>query len=123
VEFAHPAPAPPPVTTIAWRLAHLVGVFAERTANHFGGAPFSYETFEWSGTAEGALAALDAAYSGWVTGVRELGPQELLSPVGPSEGPYAEAPYADLVLHISREAIHHGAEVLVLRDLYRAWPR
>jgi hypothetical protein len=25
---------------------------------------------------------------------------------------------ADLVLHIHREAIHHGAEVSLLRDLY-----
>ncbi len=28
-------------------------------------------------------------------------------------------PFAALVLHIHREAIHHLAEVLVLRDLYR----
>ncbi len=27
---------------------------------------------------------------------------------------------AELVLHINREAIHHGAEILLLRDLYRA---
>jgi hypothetical protein len=26
---------------------------------------------------------------------------------------------AELVLHISREAIHHGAEIAVLRDLCR----
>jgi hypothetical protein len=120
VERTDPAPQPPPVTTIAWRLAHLVGVFAARTANHFGGPTFSYDTFPWPGSADGALAALDTAYSGWVTGVRGLGPRELLEPVGPSEGPSAEAPYADLVLHITREALHHSAEVLVLRDLYRA---
>jgi hypothetical protein len=29
---------------------------------------------------------------------------------------------AALILHISREAIHHGAEVCLLRDLYRARP-
>jgi hypothetical protein len=29
---------------------------------------------------------------------------------------------AALVLHINREAIHHGAEIAVLRDLYR-WRR
>ena len=34
------------------------------------------------------------------------------------EGPYAEHPTAALVLHINREAIHHGAEVALLRDLY-----
>jgi hypothetical protein len=27
---------------------------------------------------------------------------------------------AELVLHINREAIHHGAEVALLRDLYAA---
>jgi hypothetical protein len=29
---------------------------------------------------------------------------------------------AALVLHIHREAIHHGAEIALLRDLYRARP-
>ena len=38
-------------------------------------------------------------------------------PVGDAE-PYPEAPYAELVLHIHREAIHHLAEVCLLRDLY-----
>jgi hypothetical protein len=32
---------------------------------------------------------------------------------------WAEESYAALVLHINREVIHHGAEVLTLRDLYR----
>ena len=27
---------------------------------------------------------------------------------------------AALVLHVNREVIHHGAEVALLRDLYRA---
>ena len=31
---------------------------------------------------------------------------------------YAEYPMAALVLHINREAIHHGAEIALLRDLY-----
>jgi hypothetical protein len=28
-------------------------------------------------------------------------------------------PLAELVLHINREVIHHGAEIALLRDLYR----
>lgn len=32
----------------------------------------------------------------------------------------ADYPMAALVLHISREVIHHGAEICLLRDLYRA---
>jgi len=27
---------------------------------------------------------------------------------------------AELVLHINREALHHGAEIALLRDLYRS---
>jgi hypothetical protein len=53
VDFTFPQPEPPPVTTIAWRLAHII---------------------------VGCL---------------------------------------ELVLHIHREVIHHGAEVALLRDLYR----
>jgi hypothetical protein len=43
VDFAWPEPSPPPTTTIAWRLAHIIiGVFGMRAANHFGAAPVSY---------------------------------------------------------------------------------
>lgn len=121
VDFALPEPDPPPVTTIAWRLAHLVvGVFGERVASHFGGPPTSYPDHRYAGTAAGALVQLDRAYAAWDAGVRGLGPEGLMRPCGPAEGPFAEAPLAELVLHINREAIHHGAEVLALRDLYRA---
>jgi hypothetical protein len=89
-----------------------------RNASHFGGPPTDYSTFEYSGTAAGALAQLDAGYAGWVAGVRALSPDELAQPCGPAEGPYAELSMAALVLHIHREVIHHGAEIALLRDLY-----
>ena len=119
-DYAWPEPDPPPVTTIAWRLAHLsMGVFGTRVASHFGGPPVHWETFEYAGTAAGALAQLDEAYAAWTAGVRGLGAEGLARPCGPAEGPYAEIPMAGLVLHINREAIHHGAEIALLRDLYR----
>ena len=43
---------------------------------------------------------------------------DLGRPCGPPEGPYADYPFAALVLHITREALHHGAEVALLLDLY-----
>jgi DinB superfamily len=119
VDFAWPQPDPPPVTTIAWRLAHLiVGVFSGRNAAHFGGPPADYQTWEYAHTAADALAQLDDGYSGWIKGVRSLGAEGLAKPCGPAE-PFPEAPMAALVLHISREVIHHGAEISLLRDLYR----
>jgi hypothetical protein len=43
IDFAVPEPDPAPVTTIAWRVGHLlVGVFGERNARHFGADPVSY---------------------------------------------------------------------------------
>jgi hypothetical protein len=34
-------------------------------------------------------------------------------------GPYAEYPFATLVLHLNRELMHHGGEIGLMRDLYR----
>ncbi len=119
IEYAHPAPDPAPVTTIAWRLAHVtVGVFAMRNASHFGGPPADWETWVYAGTAAQALGQLDEAHATWVTGVRRLGADGLAQPCGPAEGPFAEYSMAALVLHIHREVIHHGAEICLLRDLY-----
>ncbi|MEV6901443.1 DinB family protein [Amycolatopsis sp. NPDC051372] len=121
VDFAYPEPVPPPVTTIAWRLSHvIVGVLGMRAASHFGGPAMSYETFPYAGTAAEALDQLDSAYDSWIKGVRGLDAEALARPVGKAEGPFAEYPMAALVLHINRETIHHCAEVLLLRDLYRS---
>ncbi|MFC5948934.1 DinB family protein [Pseudonocardia lutea] len=120
IDFAFPEPDPPPLTTIAWRMGHLiVGVFGVRAAAHFGGPPMAYESHGYAGTAAEALRQLDRAYASWIGGVEALDEPGLARPCGPAEGPYAEFPLSDLVLHINREAIHHGAEILLLRDLYR----
>jgi hypothetical protein len=119
LEYAWGGPQPAPVTTIAWRLAHIiVGVLGERTASHFGGPPVSWDSFEYAGSADEVLRQLDEAYAAWIAGVRGLGADGLTRRCGPAEGPYADYPLAALVFHINRETIHHGAEVSLLRDLY-----
>jgi hypothetical protein len=120
LEFAFPEPDPAPVTTIAWRLAHvIVGVLGERVGSHFGGPPVTWRTFDYAGTAQEALVQLDAGYAAWTAGVRGLGADGLARPCGPAEGPWAEASLAELIQHINKEVIHHGAEICLLRDLYR----
>jgi DinB family protein len=79
--------------------------------------PFTWPS-SYPGDAATALERLDAAYASWMGGVRGLGPEELSRPIGPAEGPFAEHSMAELVLHINRETIHHGAEIALLRDLY-----
>ncbi len=117
IDFDFSAPDPAPVTTIAWRLAHLiVGVFGMRVARHFGGPAMDYENFDYAGTADAALAQLDETYAAWVAGVRTWSTEQLAAPCG--EPGYEDFPCAALVLHINREAIHHGAEIALLRDLH-----
>jgi DinB superfamily len=78
-----------------------------------------YQTYDYPGDAATALSRLDAAYAAWATGVRTLDPEGLGRPIGEAEGPFAAEPMAQLILHINREALHHGAEISLLRDLYR----
>lgn len=117
IDFAVPEPVPPPVTTIAWRLGHLVvGVLGERNARCFDGPPFDYDSYDYPLTAAGALHDLDAGFARWVRGVRSLGEDDLHAPCGE---PWHESDsMAELVLHINRELIHHLAEVALLRDLW-----
>jgi hypothetical protein len=68
-----------------------------------------------------ALAQLDGVYAQWISGVRGLDTAGLSGPCGQSEVRYgnpADLPLVSLVLHVSREVIHHGAEIALLRDLY-----
>jgi hypothetical protein len=110
---------PEPVTTIAWRLAHLIVGFAEMNGSHFGGQPVSAATFEYAGTPQAALGQLDATHDAWIQGVRTLGNSGLAAPQGSKSPPeFADAPIARLVLYTSVEVFHHGAEICLLRDLY-----
>lgn len=119
IDFTYPAPEPAPFTTIAWRLAHvIVGVFAMRNHSHFAGPEASYESWPYGTEAADALRQLDAEYRKWIDGVRSLSDDDLDRPCGPAEGPYADYPMSALILHINREAIHHGAEIACIRDLY-----
>jgi hypothetical protein len=118
IDYAIPEPTPPPLTTIAWRLGHIAVVFGQRAANHFGGPPVDYQDVDWPLTAAGMLELVDRHHDAWMAGVEALGADDLARPCGPSEGPYAAYPFAALVLHITREVLHHGAEVALLLDLY-----
>lgn len=117
IDFAFPPPEPAPLTTIAWRLGHvIVGVLAMRNASHFGRAPVDYQTFEYATTAQAAVAQLETEYASWMSGVESLGEEELSRACG--EHGFEEDSMARLIMHIHREIIHHLAEVSLLRDLY-----
>lgn len=120
-DWASPPPEPAPVTTIAWRMSHIThGILGFRASWHFGDRSLTWATARVAGTAAEALAALDRAYGEWKDGVLAA-PEEFFStrsqgPPGTLDG---EFPFEQVVLHINREMIHHGAEIALLRDLYR----
>lgn len=116
-DFASPGPEPAPVTTIAWRLAHIiVDCLGHRVGWYFGGQDFDSETFAYAGSADEALKQLDEMYGRWNAGVCGLSDADLDNPPAVGPEPY---PMENRILHVNRELIHHGGEISLLRDLYR----
>jgi hypothetical protein len=130
IDQEQPEPSPPPVTTIAWRMVHIaVGCFAVRTSTFFGGGNAPADADMWDprhipadlpGTADAGLAFLDHWYGRWHDAIARLTEAELAKPLGPKGGHYADDSMLALVTHINREVMHHGGEICLLRDLYRA---
>ncbi len=114
-------PQPPPFTTLAWRIAHIVDILqADRTATWFGHEPAADDGQPpVPESAEAALAALDHAYDVWRRRLAALSQDDLDRQMGEVAGQYAEHDGASFALHILDELIHHGAEVGTVRDVYR----
>ncbi|GAA0974436.1 MULTISPECIES: DinB family protein [Nocardiopsis] len=123
-DSAVPEPEPPPVTTIAWRLGHLVVDVLETRVNwHFGDRTYTRESVNWPGDAAEAKQRLRHAYETWSENIQGLDEDGLAAQVGGTEArQWEDFPMVALVLHVNREIIHHGAEIALLRDLYRAGP-
>lgn len=129
IESVVPEPPVPPITTIAWRMAHVGrDVLGKRARALFGGsdAPADATMFDdrhWPEplplTAAGGLALLEEGYRLWREGIAGLDDDGLLRALGPKGGPFAEDSMAALALHLNRETMAHGAEICLLRDLYR----
>lgn len=121
MDYAEPPHDQQPVTTIAWRLAHMIDNFGDPTVPHFQPKDPEAPTIEFAGSAEAALLQLDEGYEAWIADVRNLGVAGLARPQGALSPPqFAEAPIARLVMYVHVETIHHGAEICLLRDLYAA---
>jgi hypothetical protein len=119
--------ATPPVTTIAWRLSHVAqGCFMNRWRTYFGDGQIDWTTEPFPTTAAGALDYLDEWKQRWVDGVTEVLNDGLWRCIGDREGDTAVMqlgeldPFVGLVMHMNREVMHHGGEICLLRDLYRA---
>lgn len=122
-DYGPASAGPEPMTTIAWRLGHLIETLASMNGVYFGGPKVTFKTFDYPGTAQTALHQLDDTYASWVAGVRDLGEEGLAAPQGSKSPPeFSHAPVARVVLYTSVEIFHHGAEICLLRDLFLREP-
>ena len=121
----------PPFTTIAWRMAHLSLAGLAGWAMTFEGVDDPADELarlSFPEIADDATVTVRTWFDRWRKAIASLTDDDLWRPLG--ESPIGtdipqmflgkEHPVANHVLHQHRELIHHGAEIALLRDLYRA---
>lgn len=125
-DFPLPRPDPEPFTTIAWRLWHLIDMYGENRAPRWLDVPHQGDPVGLDdpdanapATSDEALALLDRAHDRWEAHLALTSEQSLAEKVGPVGAGYADRTRAAYVLHMLDEFIHHGAEIALLRDLWR----
>jgi hypothetical protein len=117
-------PVPPPFTTLAWRLSHLAEMLALRAEYTVGGHRLTRDDHVNPGDAVGAVAAFEAGAQAWREALLAVADEATLDKVGHStypNGSDAEEPFLGVVWWVNQEVLHHGAEIALLRDLYREW--
>ena len=111
---------PAPVTTIAWRLWHIavdcLDGYSERL---LGATGASVSGDEWHLRAVPAVDDLDRAWRCFRNGLAEFTAERWWAQLGDGWGPWSRHSVLDVAVHALHEIAHHGAEVALLRDLYR----
>ena len=115
------SPTPLPFPTIAWRLAHINEMLALRADHMIGCHSLTRATYRFHGDAASAIAAYAEAADAWRE-VLSSADKAALDATGQSTYPYGsdpENPLIDTIWWMNQELLHHGAEIALLRDLYR----
>jgi hypothetical protein len=117
----YPHPWPPPFTTLAWRLSHLSEMLWLRADHTAGSHRLTRDDYVVSGDAAAALTAFDTGVTAWRNALLSTD-DTALDTVGHCTYPHGsdpEEPFVDIVWWVNQEVLHHGAEIALLRDLYR----
>jgi hypothetical protein len=112
---------PAPVTTIAWRLCHLVYGQRMRFDYTFGTRALKRDDLVLPSTARAAISWLEESHQAWRDGLASLDDRDL-DTVGLSSFPGGldpTLPFGSILWWTNRELIHHGAEIGLLRDLWQ----
>lgn len=121
-DSARPVPERPPFTTIAWRLGHLSEGLSLRADHTIGSHALTRDDYHHSGDSAGALAAFATAADSWRAALTSAD-DTALDTVGRStypDGSDPDDPFIETVWWVNQELLHHGAEIALLRDLYRS---
>lgn len=117
LDYVWPAPEPPPLTTIGWRLVHLANGNWIYWEHAFGPGQRMFPDLVVPGTAEEAREYWQDSrepISSWLDAATDDGLQEMR----PShQGKPRSA--GDVMMILIDEQVHHGAEIALMRDLYR----
>ncbi|HEY7223783.1 MAG TPA: DinB family protein [Micromonosporaceae bacterium] len=123
---SQPDPVPAPLTTIAWRVCHIIDVISsDHNATWLGLTPvaLSRRGVGEPATATAAVDLLTEAFSAFERCLSTTDSARLTEPMGPIARAYGTYTRLSFVVHQVDELVHHGAEVATLRDLYRAMGR
>jgi len=118
------SPYPPPFTTLAWRLDHLIETLVIRADYTSGTHAMTRPEYLASGSAREAIAALQRGAAAWRHSL-VTADDAALDTIGYCAYPYGSDPedrFLDVVWWMNQEVLHHGAEIAMLRDLYRDTP-
>jgi hypothetical protein len=116
-DYEWPAPQPAPVTTIGWRLVHIAAdnwIYWEWA---FGPAVRTFPDVAVPSSVAGALQNWQdsrAPITAWLASASD---RELAEPRPSHLG--APRTAGEVIAILLDEQIHHGAEIALLRDLYR----
>jgi hypothetical protein len=107
--------------TIAWLVAHLTEMFFERWEFTFGAHRQHRDEITLHGNALDAVAWLTHWVDAWREAVAGLDESELfVTGLAQATDLDAISPFGHVVLHLNRELIHHGSEIMTLQDLHDA---
>jgi hypothetical protein len=118
IDYDWPPPEPPPVTTIAWRLVHLANGNTIYWEHAFGPGERMFPDLVVPGTAGAARAYWAQSRAPITSWLDRADDEELAQPRPSHQGQPRTA--ADMIMILVDEQVHHGAEIALLRDLYRA---
>ncbi len=112
---------PGPLTTISWRLNHLLSGIAGRWEWTFGSRSIDpRQVIDFSPHADVTLNALWSVTERWIASIEATVDEQLDLP-GFGQYPLGldpQLPFIGIVRWVNREFIHHMAEVAMMRDLY-----